>query len=345
MKNNIKISKIKRLNYNNSVYLRRLVLLFIILTSFVCYSLSQNDTTSKGMIDNNEILKSEKTVDEGQINNDSIIVEDIEEPGDTTILNLGNKIILFIEYKDRMVIDRIDLTTGEKKRVLDLECKDCEPEKDPYEFRGHWSGVEVGINNFLNNDFSLKRPEGYDYLDLKTGRSWNVNINFAQTSTPIIGNKFGIVGGLGLEMNSYFLKGDNTIQVNDTSGVIEERPLGQYNIRRNKLNTTYLTAPLILEVQFGENKSRERFFISAGAVVGLRIASVIKVVHEVDDKKHKFKERRNDLNLNRWRVGLTARTGYKDIFNFYANYYLTPLFETDMGPELYPFAVGVRMNF
>ena len=103
--------------------------------------------------------------------------------------------------------------------------------------------------------------------------------------------------------------------------------------------------PVILEAQFGKGNSKERLYISGGVVGGLKISSATKVVHEVNGKKQKLKERGGDLNINRWRLGLTARVGYKDIFNFYANYYLTELFEDGMEPELYPITIGIRMNF
>ena len=107
----------------------------------------------------------------------------------------------------------------------------------------------------------------------------------------------------------------------------------------------YLTAPLLLEAQFGKNKSKDRFYISGGVLGGLRIGSTTKIVHGVDGKRQKLVERSKDLNINRWRWGLTARMGYKDTFDCYASYYMTPLFETDKGPELYPIAIGLRMNF
>ena len=82
---------------------------------------------------------------------------------------------------------------------------------------------------------------------------------------------------------------------------------------------------------------------------GLRISNSIKVVHEIDGNKQKFREKNNDLNINKWRLGLTARFGSRDKNNsssgFYATYYLTPLFEKNTAPELHPWAIGFRVGF
>lgn len=284
----------------------------------------------------NEFLKKDNTTCDSSLE---------RVPVDTAVLKLKKKMFIFHEYEDGAIIDRIDLETGERKRILDVD-ENCESRKDTNKFRGHWSGIEYGLNNLMTSTNSFARPDGYGYMRLNTFGSWNLNLNFAQSSTAIIGEKFGIVGGLGLEMNFYSFRGDNNIQVSEESGEIEERILADdYNVRKSKFRTMYLTSPLLLEAQFGKNKSKDRFYISGGVLGGLRIGSTTKIVHGVDGKRQKLVERGKDLNINRWRWGLTARMGYKEAFNFYATYYMTPLFEKNKGTELYPLAVGFRMNF
>lgn len=266
-------------------------------------------------------------------------------PVDTAIIDMGNKLFKFTEYENGLTIDRYNLKTGETKRILDLMDPDFEKPKDTNKFRGHWSGVELGLNNFLNSNNSFQRNPGESYLDLNTWRSWNVNLNFSQSSTALIKDHVGLVGGLGLELNSYVFRNDNNIQVNPNTGNIEQRVLdGFSNIRKSKVTTTYLTTPILLEAQFGKGKSKDRFYISGGAIIGLRLSSSTKVKYVQNDNKQKLIERRSDLNLHRWRFALSGRIGYQDIFNFYATYYLTPLFIEGTGPELYPVAVGLRVN-
>lgn len=271
-------------------------------------------------------------------------------PIDTEIVEIGKKIYILYEYDEALVIDRIDLKTGEKKCVLDIGSKNCEPKKDKDKFRGHWSGVEFGVNDFMNSSFNLARPAGYGYMDLNTFRSWNVNLNFAQFSIPLIKKKAGLVTGFGLELNSYYFNGGNSIRVNPASDVLEERVLeNDYDVIKSKFNTTHITMPLLFEAQFGKKHPNQFFYISGGVVGGYNLSSNIKVKHEADGKKQKLIERGDDLNLNKFRAGATMRLGHKDkkgdTSSIFATYYFTPLFEDSKGPELYPFTVGLRIDF
>ncbi len=286
-----------------------------------------------------------------KIKNKEVIIGNYEnqnsgQPVDTNILEIGNKMFIFIEYEDGMIIDRVDLKTGGKKRLLDLNEKDFEDTKDTLKMRGHWSGFEYGLNNFMNRDYTFDLPEDAGYMALNTWRSWNFNFNFSQSTTPIISDRFAIVGGMGIAMHQYNFKRDNNVQVNETTGDIEERVYqGVADIRKSKLNTTYLTIPVLLELQLGKGMSKDRFYFSAGVVGGLKIASRTKMVYGEKGEKKKIVEKGGDLNLNRWKLDATARLGYKDAINVYASYAILTLFEKDKGPELYPFTVGFRINF
>ena len=54
--------------------------------------------------------------------------------------------------------------------------------EDDNDFKGSWSGFSMGLSNFVDKDFSLSRTTAEQYMDLNTGKSWNMNINFAQYS-------------------------------------------------------------------------------------------------------------------------------------------------------------------
>jgi hypothetical protein len=309
-------------------------LLFMVITMSTGLLQAQSDTT-----------KYTNTNQSDSIHPD---IQKYGQPIDTTIIETAKKIFIFVEYEESLTIDRISLETGEQKRILDIGCEDCETNKeDTLKFRGHWSGIEYGLNDFVTPGYSFQRPDGYGYLDLNNWRSWKFTLNFAQNTTPIIDNHLALVSGLGTELNIYHFQNDNSIQTNAETGEIEERVLtDEYNVRKSKFNTIYLTAPLLLEAQFGKSEnSKERFYINGGVIGGLRIAQAVKVVHGVDGKRNKLIERGKDLNLHRWRWGLTARMGYKDIMNIYATYYITPLFENDPGHELHPVSMGFRINF
>jgi hypothetical protein len=67
----------------------------------------------------------------------------------------------------------------------------------------------------------------------------------------------------------------------------------------------------------------------------------IKYVENGINRKEKLK---GDYYLSPLRYGLTARAGYKAL-KLYVNYYPTPLFMADRGPELYPVSGGLVLSF
>jgi len=218
---------------------------------------------------------------------------------------------------------------------------DINKKKHKSNFKGSWAAVEFGVNNYFNNDFSISRDASDEFMDLNTGKSWNFNLNFAQYSINLINEQFGIVTGLGLEFNNY--RFDNNITIQKVGGVIVEdaTTYAGFNLDKTKLTTTYLTAPILLELHIPIK--HDEFKISGGVIGGVKIGSHTKVVYKDSGNKKKDKIK-DDFNLSSLRYGFTARLGFEDV-NLYANYYMTSLFEKNKGPELYPFAVGISLAF
>jgi hypothetical protein len=79
-----------------------------------------------------------------------------------------------------------------------------------------------------------------------------------------------------------------------------------------------------------------RLSISAGAIGGMYIGSHTKYKYH-DNGKIKTK---GNYHINQWKYDLTGRIHFGD-FTVFANYSMTPLFETDFGPELHPLMVGI----
>jgi len=218
--------------------------------------------------------------------------------------------------------------------------------EDDNDFKGSWTGFSMGLSNFVDKDFSLSRDAAEQYMDLNTGKSWNMNINFAQYSLNLINNKVGLVTGLGLEWNFYRFDGDYSIQENPTDGQIEEVDLSviqpTWSIEKSKFSTTYATLPLLLEFHSSSYQHSGVVF-SAGAIGGIKLGSNTKIVYKESGDKNKDKTK-DDFNLSPFRYGVHARIGIGD-WLIYGTYYFTPLFEKDKGPELYPLSVGFALSF
>ncbi len=290
----------------------------------------QPDTTKAGNV--RVIEDKDKTV--VKIGKDEIVT--VEEGDDTTHIRLGNKGITVIEGENGTSINMDDI---DKDREADQEESD-KPSVHK-KFKPHWAGFQLGLNNFVDQDFSMSRTGDNAYMDLNTGRSWNFNINFLEYGVGLGTDKLGLVTGLGMEWSNYhFDKGNNIYE--DDNGIITELDYSDVNVLKSKLQTTFLTAPILLEGQIPAGK--KRIHISTGVIGGLKLGSNTKVVYRSNGNKQKDKTR-DDFNISPLRYGLTFRVGFKGL-DIYANYYLTPMFEKGKGPELYPFDIGLTLlNF
>ncbi len=204
-------------------------------------------------------------------------------------------------------------------------------------FRPHWASFSMGLNNYVTADKSLSLPPEWSLLEVNTNKSFEVNINFAQVGLNIIKQRLGLVTGVGFKWNNYKFRNTNTVLSSDSTILkFEEKP--EVNGKMSKLTTWYLMIPILIEFQI-PTQGKE-FYISAGVEGGLKLSAHTKI--KTNDNT-KFKDRK-DFFTTSLDYRLTARLGYGN-FGIYGAYSMMPLFEKNKGPELYPLAVGVSLNF
>jgi hypothetical protein len=205
-------------------------------------------------------------------------------------------------------------------------------------FKGHWSGIEFGLANYMVKGFDFTLPDDINYMDLHSAKSHNFNINFVQQSLGF-SRHFGIVTGLGLNWIDYRFDGDNNIQ-KGANGVIEMLDPEQ-SLKKSKFQTTYLTVPILLEGQIPTDN--HHLNIAAGIIGAVKLYSGTKMTLAAGDKI----KTNDDLSMNVLRWGATARLGFGN-FQIFSTYYFTPLFKTGKGPggyDLYPVEIGVAFTF
>ena len=205
-------------------------------------------------------------------------------------------------------------------------------------FVGHWAGIDLGFNTFLNSDYS-----GYDneFMKNKMIRSSSWNLNLIQQSIGLQRNRnnFGLVTGIGLEYQYYRLNDSTTIVRSDNDIVIPK----YFNYSDNQGSKLFLfsaTLPLLAEIQIPINNYKNRLYFSSGMYFSYRIVSYTKITYR-DVQMHRLKIT-DKYALQNFKYGLMFRTGYRWI-NFYAKYELTPFFKKDKGPDLTPFVVGLTL--
>jgi hypothetical protein len=258
----------------------------------------------------------------------------VDEKGDTTRVIVGNMKVEVIDG------DSTTVSVGSRSLVVD-DSGNVTWQKKPkkVKFDGHWAGVELGINGYLNNDHKIDVPAEYDFLDLTYEKSIDVSVNFFEQNINLINNKFGLVTGVGVRWNNYRLK-DNVVLVPDSAAIFGFRDT-ETDWRKSKLVVNYLNVPLLFEYQTNPYSNKNSFHVSAGMILGWRFRTYTKMMNK-ESGRNVTKVKGESFHMNPFRYDATARIGW-GIINLYATYSLNTLFRDNRGPELYPFAVGVQL--
>lgn len=263
---------------------------------------------------------------------DSIKSKKVET--DTAIIQVRGKKIIIIEEKnsfDERWENWDKSHDGKFGRSVNINCSWNK------KFDGHYAGIELGINNYLNKDMEMIVPDNAGYLELEDSKSFEFNLNLIDVSVPIVKKRLGLVTGLGFSWNNYQLDNKQMVLKNDGDSLyaIEDTVM---SYSKNKLNAIFINVPLMLEFQ--QPLGNKDFWIAVGGYAGVKIGSGTKLKTNDGDKT----KVRKDFHMNTLRYGLRAQVGFEN-FGVYCNYSLQSLFKKDEGPELYPISLGVTLAF
>ncbi len=214
----------------------------------------------------------------------------------------------------------------------------------PEKARSHWGGIDFGVNQLMYKDnFSTTLPDGYNFLELNSGKSINVNVNIFYHDFPLYKRYLMFTTGAGLTLNNYRFS-DNRTLIADTNRVLASYDYdnngNQIKYEKNKLAVNYVTVPLLLQWNSRE-KFDNSFHIAAGLLLSYKFNSHLKLVYKEDGDREKTK-RQDEFNIEPFRYDLTLRLGY-EYYTLYASYAMNSLFKDGKGPELHPFQVGVNL--
>lgn len=295
----------------------------IILSSILALNLfAQTDTTKVGTKNKNVVT----VIEDGKktqvtLGNERGVEVITDDWGDTTHIRIGRRTFRVIEGGNGTYV-KID--------------KEERTNRWTGSFNPHWAGLEFGMNMYHKSDYSmyynLDVPQ--DFMDLHYGKSITVNLNFAEWAFKNEANNFGLITGLGFSFMDFTFDQPITIEKAGGDGIIMPAGLNPDGLKKTKLNVSYLTAPLMLEVKTPLRMGNSRLYLAGGVIGGVNIGSHTKYKYRNDKEKT-----RSNFNLNQFKYDLTGRIGFGD-FTVFVNYGMTPLFKEGRGPELHPVTFG-----
>ncbi len=205
-------------------------------------------------------------------------------------------------------------------------------------FSGHFAGIDFGFNTFLNKNYSGYANEVGDFMENDILRSNSLMLNIIQQSIGLQHNRntIGLVTGLGLQLQSFRLSQNTTIEKTYSGRIIPKTLFFEDN-QKSKLSTAFLVIPLLAEFQVPVKNYANRMYASIGFYGGFWLNSHTKIKYR-SEKKEKLKTP-NDFSLKKFKHGIMARMGYRWV-NVYFMYDLNPVFKDNLGPDLNTFSIG-----
>ena len=210
------------------------------------------------------------------------------------------------------------------------------------EFKGHWAGIELGINGFANPDYSMYPVNENNFLQNTLLLSNTLNLNLFQYSLGLQQTRttIGLVTGLGISFQGYHIDDNTTISVDENHKVQPEYVYLAAS-QKSKFSMINLEIPLLVEFQIPIKNYANRLYFSTGLTGLIRLETQTKIKYEKDGKKEKLKSPGN-YSVRDFKAAATFRIGYRWV-NLFATYDIFPLFEDGKGPVLYPWSVGIRL--
>ena len=288
---------------------------------------------------------------------------------DSTQIRIGNMKIVILDSKDLKDLDQLkalegDSPKGQRKIIIDerviIENDDerivLNDGKDSYTFEKEfgndcndaetsgdgnaiWAGIGINANGFMNANKQLASTTELSFLTLNPSKSIGFQFNFAEKRFPIVKDYLGVVTGLGLNWNRYSIKGDYDFNVVNDTLIANATGI---NYAKNVLSSTYLQAPLLLQISTSKN-ANQAWNISAGVVGGIRLDARQMQKWEADGKKNKDKTK-DDFQFNPFQASLMATIGYGD-WSLYATYGLSDVFNEGAAPKVRGVNAGILLSF
>ena len=221
--------------------------------------------------------------------------------------------------------------------IRDTDDLNSDEEEVDQRFCGHWAGIEWGLNNYVTSGNTTHLPANVSFMQLRTFRSMNVNLNFFQHSFELYQNNLGIVTGLGIEFNNYYFLHNNSLatgNLNNSPAAVSQ-PFNQ-NLSTTKLSCNMLTLPLFIEFH-----GLEGWRISIGLLCEYKFESHTKIIYTQNNSTVELLNYDNFF-MHSFRYGYSCRLGYKN-FHLFFTYNPVSLFQRGCGPELFPVSAGIGL--
>jgi len=244
-----------------------------------------------------------------------------------------------IKIGGMVIIKRGDKSDTTRNRNISISNRNRDRKKNA-NVSTNWWIVDLGFANYSDNtNYSSAGAQAFapgsneEWLNLKTGKSINVNIWLFMQRLNLIKHAVNFKYGLGVELNNYRFD-DEQIRFQKNPTIIILDPALK-DVKKNKLAADYVTVPLLLNFNFTPGRDKG-FGISGGVSGGYLYSSRQKIKRGDDrDKTH------DDFNLRKWKLSYIGELNL-GVVKLYGSYATKSMWEK--GLDQTPYSVGLRIS-
>ncbi|HEY1023155.1 MAG TPA: outer membrane beta-barrel protein [Flavisolibacter sp.] len=206
----------------------------------------------------------------------------------------------------------------------------------------NWWIVDLGFANYKDETaYAAAQQSGFvsadiagkDNLELRTGKSVNVNIWVFQQKLNLVKHVVNLKYGLGVELNNYRFDDEKVRFTKNPTTISLDQDLATAS--KNKLAADYATIPMMLNFNFTPGK-RNGFGFSAGVSVGYLYSARQKIKQDGDKTKL-----HDDFNLEKWKVSYIGELTLGPV-RLYGSLATRSMWEK--GLDQTPYNVGIRFS-
>lgn len=205
----------------------------------------------------------------------------------------------------------------------------------------NWWIVDLGFSNLKDEtnyaaavaSGFLDNSIGKDQLDLRTGKSVNVNLWMFMQKLNVIKHVVNLKYGLGLELNNYRFENEMVRLTKNPTKISLDANLK--DVDKNKLAADYITVPFM--VNFNLTPGRKNGFgFSAGVSAGMLYSARQKIKNNGNKEKV-----HDDFNLEKWKLAYIGELNLGPV-KLYGSYAMNNMWEK--GLDQTPYNVGIRLS-
>jgi hypothetical protein len=209
---------------------------------------------------------------------------------------------------------------------------------EPANISTNWWIFDIGFSNYSDkSNYITALSSGFvgagvskDQMNLRTGKSRNVNVWFFMQKLNIASHVLNLKYGLGLELNNYFFEEDIVFTKKPT-----QINLSTSDLKKAKLAADYLTVPVMLNINFTPRRDKG-FGFSGGISAGYLYSSRYKMKEDGDVKRVK-----SNFDLEKFKLSYVGELSLGPV-RFYGSVAMKNMWEK--GLDMTPYNFGFRFS-